>query len=241
LIQIIDLELLFPHKVCFKNFSTQIPYGSRIAIIGRNGEGQTTLLKIIAGQLQPSEGVIRRDLSVGYVPQIIENYTDLSGGERLNRALTEVLSQNPDILLLDEPTNHLDQHNRKGLKKRLSDYSGTLIVVSHDTELLRCCTDTLWHIEHGKIHVFSGHYDDYIHETKRKRSSIADQLTLLNRQKKEVHTKLMKEQQRASKSKAKGQKNVQNRKWTKMTGDLKMMKSEKSQGKKLKAMDQTKK
>lgn len=50
----------------------------------------------------------------------------------------------------------------------------------------------------------------------------------------------MQEQQRASKSKAKGQKNVQNRKWTKMTGDLKMMKSEKSQGKKLKAMDQIK-
>jgi ATPase subunit of ABC transporter with duplicated ATPase domains len=54
LIQIIDLELLFPDKVCFKNFSTQIPYGSRIAIIGRNGKGKSTLMKIIARQLQPS-------------------------------------------------------------------------------------------------------------------------------------------------------------------------------------------
>ena len=90
------------------------------------------------------------------------------------------------------------------------------------------------------MHVFSGNYDEYIHEMQRKYSSVADKLTLLNRQKKEVHTKLMQEQQRASKSNAKGRKNVQNRKWTKMTGDLKMMKSEKSQGKKLKAMDQTK-
>ena len=130
MIQIIDLELSFPYKVCFKNFSTQISYGSRIAILYRNGQGKSTLVKIIAGHLQPSEGVIRRDLSVGYVPQIIEDDTDLSCGERFNRALSEVLSQNPGILLLDEPTNHLDQHNRKGLKKRLSDYSDTLIVVS---------------------------------------------------------------------------------------------------------------
>lgn len=189
MIQIIGLELSFPHKVCFKNFSTQIPYGSRIAIIGRDGEVKSTLLKMIAGYFQPSEGVIRTGMIVGHVPQIIEDDTDLSGGERFNRALTEVLSQNPDILLLDEPTNHLDQYNRKGLKKRLSDYSGTLIVVSHDIELLRCCTDTLWHIEQENIHVFSGHYDDYIHETKRKCLSIEDKLTLLNRQKKEAHTK----------------------------------------------------
>ncbi len=131
MIQIIDLELSFPHKVCFKNFNTQIPYGSCIGIVGRNGEGKSTLLKIISGQLQPSEGVIRTNMSVGYVPQIIEYDTDLSGGERFNRALSQAFSQNLDILLLDEPTNHLDQYNRKGLKKRLSDYLGTLIVVSY--------------------------------------------------------------------------------------------------------------
>ena len=68
---------------------------------------------------------------MGYAPQIIEDCADLSGGECFNRALTEVVNQNLNILLLDGLTNHLDQQNRKWRKKRLSDYSGTLIVISH--------------------------------------------------------------------------------------------------------------
>jgi ATPase subunit of ABC transporter with duplicated ATPase domains len=122
----------------------------------------------------------------------------------------------------------------------LQSYSGTLIVVSHDTELLRHCIDTLWHIDNGKIHVFSGNYDDYIRENRLKRASIEGELELLSRQKKDVHHKLMQEQQRAAKSKAKGEKKVENRKWLKMVGDLKGMKAEKSQGKKLKNIDKTK-
>jgi ATPase subunit of ABC transporter with duplicated ATPase domains len=68
----------------------------------------------------------------------------------------------PNILLLDEPTNHLDRHNRKSLMRMLKSYPGTLIVVSHDTELLRDCVETLWHMDDGKIRVFHGAYDDYI-------------------------------------------------------------------------------
>ncbi len=172
--------------------------------------------------------------------QIIEDNDSLSGGQRLNAAVTQALSLKPNILLLDEPTNHLDRHNRKSLMRMLQSYSGTLIVVSHDTELLRHCIDTLWHIDNGKIHVFSGNYDDYIRENRLKRASIEGELELLSRQKKDVHHKLMQEQQRAAKSKAKGEKKVENRKWLKMVGDLKGMKAEKSQGKKLKNIDKTK-
>jgi ATPase subunit of ABC transporter with duplicated ATPase domains len=174
------------------------------------------------------------------VQQIIEDNDSLSGGQRLNAAVTQALSLKPNILLLDEPTNHLDRHNRKSLMRMLQSYSGTLIVVSHDTELLRHCIDTLWHIDNGKIHVFSGNYDDYIRENRLKRASIEGELELLSRQKKDVHHKLMQEQQRAAKSKAKGEKKVENRKWLKMVGDLKGMKAEKSQGKKLKNIDKTK-
>ena len=174
------------------------------------------------------------------MPQIIEDNDSLSGGQRLNAAVTQALSLKPNILLLDEPTNHLDRHNRKSLMRMLQSYSGTLIVVSHDTELLRHCIDTLWHIDNGKIHVFSGNYDDYIRENRLKRASIEGELELLSRQKKDVHHKLMQEQQRAAKSKAKGEKKVENRKWLKMVGDLKGMKAEKSQGKKLKNIDKTK-
>jgi ATPase subunit of ABC transporter with duplicated ATPase domains len=121
--------------------------------------------------------------------------------------------------------------------RMLQHYSGTLIVVSHDTELLRKCIDILWHIDNSKVHVFSGNYDDYIREIQHKRAAIEHDLARLNHQKHEMHEKLMKEQQRAAKSKAIGEKKVANRKWLKMVGDLKGMKAEKTQGKKLKAID----
>lgn len=232
-IQIKDLDLSFPHKTCFENFSCQIPYGSRIAIIGRNGSGKSTLLKMIGS-------LCGEDLVIGYVPQVIIGHTDLSGGQRLNKAVTEALSLDPNVLLLDEPTNHLDYRNRKSLMRMLQNYSGTLIMVSHDKELLRHCTNTLWHIDNVKVHIFSGNYDDYMREIKLKRTSIEGELDLLNRQKKDMHHKLMQEQQRSAKSKAKGEKKVENRKWLKMVGDLKGMKAEKSQGKKLKNIDETK-
>ena len=153
------------------------------------------------------------DAVVGYVPQVIIDHTDLSGGQRLNKAVTEALSLDPNVLLLDEPTNHLDNRNRKSLMRLLQNYRGTLIMVSHDKELLRHCTDILWHIDNGKVHIFSGNYDDYMREIKLKRSSIENELELLNRQKKGMHHKLMQEQQRSSKSKAKGQKSIDQRKW----------------------------
>ena len=90
--------------------------------------------------------------------------------KRLNKRLSQALSQLPDLLLLDEPTNHLDKDNRKSLMQMLSRYQGAWIVVTHDTELLRNCIDTLWHIDHNRIHQFTGSYDDYIRQIKQKRA-----------------------------------------------------------------------
>lgn len=232
-IQIKDLDLSFPHKTCFENFSCQIPYGSRIAIIGRNGSGKSTLLKMIAS-------LCGEDVVVGYVPQVIVDHTDLSGGQRLNKAVTEALSLDPNVLLLDEPTNHLDIRNKKSLMRMLQNYSGTLIMVSHDKELLRQCTDTLWHIDHGKVHIFSGNYDDYMHEIKLKRASIEGELELLSRQKKDMHHKLMQEQQRSSKSKTKGQKSIDQRKWPTVVSNAKAGRAEETSGRKKSALDHRK-
>ena len=71
-------------------------------------------------------------MCVGYVPQIIENFHDLSRGQRFNKALTEAITLSPDLLLLDEPTNHLDRYNRTSLMRMLREFPGTLIIVSHD-------------------------------------------------------------------------------------------------------------
>lgn len=241
-IQIKNLGHCLPHKECFTNFSTQIYYGNRIAIIGTNGAGKTSLLKILTGNIEPTNGSVHHsnDVTFGIVPQIIDGLNNLSGAQRLNNEITKALSLHPNVLLLDEPTNHLDLHNRKSLMRMLKSYLGTLIVVSHDTEFLTHCVDTLWHIDGGKIHMFSGSYDDYVQKIGQQRDSIALTLSRLERKKHEMHNKLMKEQERAAKSSASGEKKIANRKWLKMVGHLKGMKAEKSQGKKLKAIDDQK-
>ena len=241
-IQIKNLQLSFPHKTCFDDFSVQVRYGSRIAIIGRNGSGKTTLLKILHGMVEPTSGDIgcTDDAVFGFVPQIIEDNDRLSGGQRLNAAVTKALSLDPNILLLDEPTNHLDRHNRKSLMRMLQSYPGTLIVVSHDTELLRHCIDTLWHIDDGQIRVWGGSYDDYICEIRSRRSSLEQEITRLDRQKKDMHHALMKEQKRAAKSKAKGEKSIHQRKWPTVVSAAKAGRAEETSGRKKSAIDHKK-
>ena len=209
-----NLELSFPQKSCFANFNAQIRFGSRIAIIGNNGSGKSTLLKILQGKQEPSNGevIIRSDVIFGYVPQVIEDFNSLSGGERLQKSLTKALALKPNVLMLDEPTNHLDRNSRKSLMRMLQGYVGTLIIVSHDSELLRHSINTLWHINKGEIHSFSGNYDDYLNELEIKHSSIEQELSRISYKKKEIHQSLMKEQQRAAKSRAKGEKSISQKK-----------------------------
>jgi ATPase subunit of ABC transporter with duplicated ATPase domains len=115
-----------------------------------------------------------------------------------------------------------------------------LLIATHDRELLRCCSDILWHIDDGKIIIFRGNYDDYIGEMRTKRQSIVRQLELLEREKKALHQNLMREQERVAKSKSSGKKKMADKRWMKMVGDLKAMKAEKSQGDKLKTIDEKK-
>jgi ATPase subunit of ABC transporter with duplicated ATPase domains len=233
-IQCKDVCLSFPNKICFADFNVQIPYGSRIALIGRNGSGKSTLLKIFQGSTKPTSGEIKLpdDVITGYVPQVIEEFDSLSGGQRLNKILTQALSLDPNLLLLDEPTNHLDLSNRRSLMRMLKSYPGTLIVVSHDVELLRNCIDTFWHIENGRIRIFQGNYDDYMHEIRLKRISIEQELSRLANQKKDIHQSLMKEQTRSAKSRAKGEKSIDQRKWPTIVSKAKALKAEETSGRK---------
>ena len=227
-----NVSLYFPNKICFENFSAQIQAGSRIALIGNNGSGKSSLLKMISGALPPSEGEILNNGNIifGYVPQLIREYENLSGGQKFNKALSAALSLRPDVLLLDEPTNHLDLKNRKSLIKMLERYNGTLIIVSHDAELLRSSVDTFWHIDNGKITVFSGRFDDYKNEIFQKRQNLEKDLAGLKKEKKENHKALMKEQERAKKSKERGKKFVEQKKWLPAVGDLKQSSAEKASG-----------
>lgn len=233
-IQFKNICFSLPHKICFEQLNETISFGQRIAIIGRNGCGKSTLLKILQRLTQPTDGklIMPQDISMGYVPQIIEAFDSLSGGQRFNEQLTQALATDPDILLLDEPTNHLDIKNRNSLIRMLRSFQGTLIIVTHDVDLLRHTVDTIWHIDQCRIRVFSLSYDDYRHELAIQQQSIKQELSMLSRQKKDAHLSLMKEQARAKQSRATGEKNIERRKWPTVVSGSKARRAEETSGRK---------
>lgn len=192
------------NKICFENFSTQIHSGKHIVIMGSNGAGKSTLLKILQGIVEPTAGKIitSPDITFGYVPQTISEYTELSGGQRFNKMLSQALSIQPDILCLDEPTNHLDLHNKRSLTRMLQRYDGTLIVISHDPEILKLDFDEIWHIEHGSISIFTGNYAEYLKEHKLKKDAVERQREQVQKEKRELHKLKQQEHKRAASSKA---------------------------------------
>ncbi len=232
-IQITELNLQFNSKICFNNFSSIIYPGEKIAIIGDNGSGKSSLLKLIANISNTAvDGIIcDDDIVCGYVPQIIDNFTNLSGGQRFNKALSLAMSNNPNLLLLDEPTNHLDRNNRKSLMQLIKNYPATLIIVSHDLELLDNCIDTLWHIHDGQISIFHGQYSSYCEQIEQNKSKLTAEIKLLKHSRHQQHEALMKEQQRAKSSRTMGEKHIQQRKWPTITSGAKARRAETTSGK----------
>ena len=84
-----------------------------------------------------------------------------SGGERARLALALIAWRRPNVLLLDEPTNHLDLDMREALAEALSDFSGAIVLVSHDRHLIGLVIDTYWRVAHGVVEEFNGDLDEY--------------------------------------------------------------------------------
>ena len=95
-----------------------------------------------------------------------------SGGWKMRVALAALLFSAPDVLLLDEPSNHLDLEATLWLESFLKNYVGTLVVISHERDLLNNVVDTILHLERGKIALYSGNYDGF----ERQRAERAAQL-----------------------------------------------------------------
>ena len=150
----------------FRDVSFAINPRDRVAVVGPNGAGKSTLLSILAGELEPSAGLIarRNGLQVTFVRQEADAPTgghSLSGGQRTRLALHFGLHQNADLLLLDEPTNHLDIAAREWLEQQLARRRGASVVVSHDRTLLRRVATRVLEIDRGRVTMFEGGYDEY--------------------------------------------------------------------------------
>jgi ATP-binding cassette subfamily F protein 3 len=96
---------------------------------------------------------------------------EFSGGWRMRVALASLLFASPDLLLLDEPTNYLDLEGVLWLEEFLRRYRGTIVIVSHDRDLLNTAAEFILHVEHGKLTLYSGGYDTFV-ETRAARRAL---------------------------------------------------------------------
>lgn len=131
--------------------------GDHIGLIGANGVGKTTLLDVLTGSLAPQAGHVDRRVT----PTIVTQLHDLSvksGGEQVKQALIAAFRDQPTFLILDEPSANLDQTNRQWLIAQLTRYSGTLLIVSHDRQLLNAITTTTWSLADRQLTTFAGNY-----------------------------------------------------------------------------------
>lgn len=188
-----------------RRVSLRINPDDRLALLGRNGNGKTTLARLLAGQLQPVEGDMQAPLKlkVGYFTQYqveelasdatpldlmtraMEGKTPaavraqlgrfgfsgplatskvekLSGGERARLALAIITRDAPHLLILDEPTNHLDVDAREALIQALNDFSGAVLLISHDRHMVELTADRLVLVDDGTARDYAGSMDDYI-------------------------------------------------------------------------------
>ena len=134
--------------------SLQIGYGERVALVGRNGVGKSTLLRVLAGETAPSSGVVHRCGTQAMVSQQPkETNARLSPGEAQRSRLEAAFAAAPDLLLLDEPSHDLDSDGVAWLAWRLRRWAGGLLVVSHERRLLRAFEDFFVIAEAGSRHV----------------------------------------------------------------------------------------
>ena len=188
-----DVSLAFGGPSILENVSLSISKGLRAALTGRNGEGKSTLMKVISGELEPDTGEIVRapGLKTVYVSQAVpsdrpgdEAFNALSGGKRRRRILEDALLSKPDLLLLDEPTNHLDIEAidwLEGMLRRAREMA--VLIVTHDRRFLKRMATKILDLDRGEL---SGWECDYPTFLKRKAELLADEAVYWERKSKKL-------------------------------------------------------
>ena len=199
-----DLSKSFPDKKLFSNFNLSVFREDRVFLLGPNGCGKSTFLKILNKEVNQDYGTFRfgSNVKIGYFDQNIDKlHSDktvldevwdmyrfmteteirsalamflfcgedvykkvslLSGGERAKISLLKIMLSKPNFLILDEPTNHLDITSREVLENALSDFDGTMLVVSHDRYFINKLANKTVYLTHDGAVNIDGNYDNYL-------------------------------------------------------------------------------
>ena len=197
LLSLKDVSLAFGGPAVLDRVSLSISKGLRAALTGRNGEGKSTLFKVIAGTLEPDAGEIVRapGLKIAYVSQSVdadaassprasETAAPHSGGEIRRARLEEAILSRPDVLLLDEPTNHLDVETidwLEGMIRRQREMA--VLIVTHDRRFLRRVATKIFDLDRGEL---AGWECDYPTFVKRKAELLADEAVYWERKSKKL-------------------------------------------------------
>src|ERR1700693_5667206 len=203
-LEIKALSKAYGETKVFSNFTASISRGEKIALMGRNGAGKTTMLRSMVEPGFADAGTAEwgHEVSVGYFAQdhresIPNGYTlleflhsfdpqaaqedlrgllgqmlfsgddalkktdALSGGEAARIIFCRLMLEKPNFLVLDEPTNHLDLESINALNIALQKYDGTVLLVTHDHDVIDEVATRIWHFEGGHIDDFKGPYADY--------------------------------------------------------------------------------
>lgn len=193
-----------PDTTLLRDMTFTVDMQSKVAVLGANGVGKTTFLKILTGELEMRGGSYFRnqrariatfsqhhvdhlDISLSPFEQFAKKFPKatteslrahlskfgitgnlslrpiylLSGGQKARVALAMTAWGNPHVMIMDEPTNHLDIDAVDALVVALSNYTGGLIIVSHDQYFVSCICDQIWYIKDEKLKRFTGGFDDY--------------------------------------------------------------------------------
>ena len=156
--------------------------GEKIGLVGMNGTGKSTLLKILSGGLEPTAGTVSRKCIPFYFEQFGSNSAyfetdyaeagkmgvadhiwqeNVSGGEDTRIRLAQLFSSPHAVAFLDEPTSNLDYDGVKMLIKRLKEID-TMVIISHDRAVLNEVCDRIVEISFGKLYSYDGNYDEYV-------------------------------------------------------------------------------
>ncbi len=193
LLSLKDVSLAFGGPAVLDNVSLSVSKGMRAALTGRNGEGKSTLMKVISGELEADGGEIVRapGLKTVYVSQSVpadrpgdDAFNALSGGGRRRKILEDALLSRPDLLLLDEPTNHLDVEAidwLEGMIRRQREMA--VLVVTHDRRFLKRVATKIFDLDRGEL---SGWECDYQTFVKRKAELLADEAVYWERKSKKL-------------------------------------------------------